>query len=178
MDGLPDFQEQPHLLMIPLIALAAMVYLVLQNRKTPKFIMHKYQRDFLDKFAAAQCLSDASKAFQSIVEQAMDDHAIQKDIFDTFHCVHCGSVNPQEWISKAKGKQPYDLDVSPQVVAFLGRELLVKVEKVGEPPTRQVVPGPKRADPDKAARCCIDWAIKNMDNIDLTTGKFRSKKVK
>ena len=34
-----------------------------------------------------------------------------------------------------------------------------RVVKVGEPPKRQVVPGPMRADKDKAARMCVDWAI-------------------
>ena len=39
--------------------------------------------------------------------------------------------------------------------------VLVEVKKVGEPPVRQVIPdGPKRADSSKAARCCVDWAIK------------------
>merc|ERR1719316_1011826 len=107
--------------MLPLIGIAAMVYLVLQNR-VPKIALHRYQKNFLDQYAAAQCLDDAGKALQSIVEQAMSNPAIQKEIFDTFHCVHCGSVSPAEWIAKARGKQPYSLAVNPQVVAFLGKE--------------------------------------------------------
>ena len=35
------------------------------------------------------------------------------------------------------------------------------MERLGEPPKKQVVPGaPKRADSSKAVRCCVDWAIK------------------
>ena len=37
---------------------------------------------------------------------------------------------------------------------------MVKVEKKGDPPKKQIVEAPLRADKDKAARCCVDWAIK------------------
>merc|ERR1719217_403681 len=120
-------------------------------------------------------LEDAGKALEHIVQQAMSNPAIESEIFDTFHCVHCGSVKPAEWIANAKGKkEPYKLRVNDLVMAFLHQEILVKVEKLGDPPVRQVVDGPKRADADKAARCCVDWAIKNYGA--LADGKFKVKK--
>ena len=60
---------------------------------------------------------------------------------------------------------PVELAVTKLVVSFLSMELLVPVEKLGEPPVRQVVDGPRRADPGKAARCAIDWAIKNYSAL-------------
>ena len=57
-------------------------------------------------------------------------------------------------------KEPYPLALSDKGAAYLAGEVLVKVEKLGEPPKRTVVEGPLRADKDKAARCCVDWAIK------------------
>merc|ERR1711924_58513 len=88
---------------------------------------------------------------------------VRKAVFDDLHCVHCGSLNPADWIKTRKGdKKHYGMQLSEAAVAFLNREHLVKVEKVGEPPKKQVVPGPKRSDASKAVRCCVDWAIKDF----------------
>ena len=52
--------------------------------------------------------------------------SVKAAIFDTFHCVHCGSVSPPEWISARKGtKTPYVLSVSSEAVVFLSSDLLV-----------------------------------------------------
>jgi hypothetical protein len=127
-----------------------------------EFELHAYQKDFLDNLANARGLDGAAAALQEIVDRAMSDDSVRKAIFENFHCVHCGSVSPAQWISARKGKkEAYDLALTRPAVAFLGKAMLVQVEKVGEPPVRQVVPGPLRADANKAARCCIDWAIKN-----------------
>ena len=72
-------------------------------------------------------------------------------------------------------KEPYALAVNESVSNFLASAILVPVEKLGEPPVRQVVPGPKRADPSKAARCAIDWAIPKFDA--LADGKPKVKKI-
>ena len=91
------------------------------------------------------------------------DKKVQAEIYDGFHCVHCGSKNPEPWIKDRKGKkEPYPLAVTEHVAAFLASELLVPVEKLGTPPVRQVVAGPRKAGPSKAARCAIDWAIQEF----------------
>ena len=43
---------------------------------------------------------------------------------------------------------------------------------VGPPgPSKKVQDGPRRADPHKAARCCIDWAIKEYGDEGKGKGK-------
>ena len=50
------------------------------------------------------------------------------------------------------------LPLSAAAASFLEQPMLVKVERLGEPPKKQVVPGaPKHADASKAVRCCVDW---------------------
>ena len=128
--------------------------------------LHGYQKDFLAKMAKAQGLGSDGAALQSIVYQAMSNSSIKSAIFDDFHCVHCGSVTPAEWIKARKGKkEPHALALSGEAVAFLGGALLVPVAKVGEPPKRQIVEGARTADANKAARCCVDWAIKNFGAV-------------
>ena len=62
----------------------------------------------------------------------LSTESVKAAIFDTFHCVHCGSVSPPEWISARKGtKTPFALPVSGEAVAFLSSELLVKVGPPG-----------------------------------------------
>ena len=58
------------------------------------------------------------------------------------------------------GTITYPLAVSAEAVTFLSGELLVPVGPPG--PGKKVQPGPRRSDPHKAARCCIDWAIKEF----------------
>ena len=130
--------------------------------------LHSYQKDFLDTLGKDKSLGafilrgDASSALSWIVRRAMRNPSVRSEIFDTFHCVHCGSVKPPEWISTRKGdKRKHKLKLDPPLQKFLSGELLLPVEKRGTPPARQVIEGPKRADLSKAARCCVDWAIKN-----------------
>jgi hypothetical protein len=40
-----------------------------------------------------------------IVDEAMKDDSVKDGIFGGFHCIHCGSVNPEDWISNRKGKK-------------------------------------------------------------------------
>jgi hypothetical protein len=151
-------------LTVGVVALAAIPLAVWLIRRSAgsKVELHEYQKDFLDSMAEAQGLGGPGPALQVIVDKAMSDDGVQKAIFNDVHCVHCGSVAPPVWIKDRKGKkEPYTLALSAPAVAFLNAELLPRVEKVGEPPKKQVVPGPLRADMHKAARCCIDWAIKN-----------------
>jgi hypothetical protein len=125
------------------------------------FELHGYQADYLKKMAASQGLGSDASALQSIVDKAMASESVEKAIFDTFHCVHCGSVSPAPWIAERKGKKiAYPLAVSAEAVNFLSGELLVPVGPPG--PSKKVQPGARRADPHKAARCCIDWAIKEF----------------
>ena len=121
--------------------------------------LHGYQQDFLQTMAASQGLATPAAALERIVGQAMTDAKIQAAIFDEFHCIHCGSVNPAEWIATRKGdKKPMTLPLSAAAASFLEQPMLVKVERLGEPPKKQVVPGaPKHADASKAVRCCVDW---------------------
>ncbi len=150
----------------------------------PKFELHGYQIDFLDEFARARGLKGAASALQAIVDEASGSETVRAAIFDSFHCVHCGSVSPAEWISSRKGKkEAYALAVTKDAVAFLSKEHLVPVEKRGEPPKRQIVEGPRRADVNKAARCCVDWAIKQYGasadgTIKMGAAKARSKSPK
>jgi hypothetical protein len=168
-------------LIVGAVALAAVplaVWLIRRQAasKVSEVELHAYQKDFLDSMAMALGLGDAAGALQMIVDQAMSDDSIKKAIFDDLHCVHCGSVSPAAWIKEHKGKkEPYPLALSAPAVAFLSAELLPKVEKVGEPPKKQVVPGPLRADLHKAVRCSIDWAIKHYGA--LVDGKIDAKKL-
>ena len=148
--------------------------------------LHAYQYDFLTAMAAAKLptveacakehgVTGAAAALQTIVMQAVQDSVVHGEIYDEFHCVHCGSVTPEPWIKERKGKkEKYPLAVTTSVSTFLAKELLVPVEKLGQPPKRQVVSGPRRADPSKAARVAIDWAIKKYDA--LTDGKPKEPK--
>ena len=96
----------------------------------------------------------------------MSDPATKSAIFDELHCIHCGSVNPAEWIATRKGdKEAVPLALSAPAAAFLEEPSLVKVARVGEPPKKQVVPGPRTSDAGKAARCCVDWAIKEYGAV-------------
>eukprot|EP01043_Picozoa_sp_COSAG02_P068525 COSAG02_NODE_11414_length_1728_cov_215.445058_1_plen_103_part_10 len=72
--------------------------------------LHGYQQDFLQTMAASQGLATPAAALERIVGQAMTDAKIQAAIFDEFHCIHCGSVDPAEWIATRKGdKKPMTL---------------------------------------------------------------------
>ena len=124
--------------------------------------LHGYQADFLVSLGKNLRLRGPSAALQHLVDKIKADKNLITAVFGTFHCVHCGSVKPADWISKRKGdKKPYTFKLSAEALAFLGEKRLVCVEKRGEPKVRQVVEGPLRADTNKATRCCIDWAIKN-----------------
>ena len=64
-----------------------------------------------------------------------------------------GSVKPAEWIATRKGdKEATPLVLTPSAAAFLAEPLLVKVDRVGQPPVKQVVPGPRTSNVGKAAR--------------------------
>ena len=126
------------------------------------FQLHGYQKIFLDKMADAQTLPSHTAALQKIVNMAMAEPEVNAAIFDeTFHCVHCDSQSPPDWIQENKGeKMPYAMELSPEACQFLSGEILLNVGPPG--PDKAVIPGPKHADADKAARCCIDWAIKEF----------------
>jgi hypothetical protein len=166
---------------VAVVLLASVWFFLRGGDKGPDFMLHGYQKDFLEAFAASgtpaveKCkkkygLEGAAAGLQAIAEELIYDATKRSEVFDTFHCVHCGSVKPAEWISTNKGnKAPHALRVSKEVVALLSKPLLVPVEKRGDPPKRQIVEGPKFADHSKAARCCVDWAIKRHGA--LATGK-------
>ena len=164
---------------------AALYYYTNLLAKNFTYELHAYQVDFLQAMAAAKLpavekcakedgVSGAAAALQAIALQAMQDQKVRATMYDTFHCVHCGSKNPAAWIKDRKGtKEPYHLAVTPPVAAFLATALLVPVQKLGEPPVRQVVDGPRHADSSKAARVAIDWAIQAYDA--LLDGKPKAK---
>ena len=52
-----------------------------------------------------------------IVGQAMSDPATKAAIFDAVQCIHCGSVNPAEWIATRKG----DKEAVPLRLSAAGR---------------------------------------------------------
>lgn len=159
VSGLPQLDwstKASVLLMIVLVYMLApfVKSLLLVNTH---FELHGYQADYLKKMARSQGLGSDAAALQSIIDKAMAEDSVKKAIFDTFHCVHCGSKSPAPWINDRKGKTAYPLAVSGPAVAFLSGELLLPVGPPG--PNKKVQAGPRRADPHKAARCCIDWAI-------------------
>ena len=130
-----------------------------QPPQPPSFELHGYQKDYLATLAKANAKDEAG-VLRALVEKAAGSEAVREAIFGTFHCVHCNSVSPAEWINARKGKkEPYELDIGEGAVGFLSQELLLKVGPPG--PKKAVQPGPKRADRDKAARCVIDWAVKH-----------------
>ena len=149
---------------IALIVLLALLAFVLATRGT-KVELHPFQFEFLEKLAPQVGAKDASGALSAIVTRAQDDSKVRSAIFDDFHCIHCGSVKPADWIKTACGKKPYAHQLAPPVKEFLSSTILVPVKKVGEPPKKQVVEGDKRADQSKAARCCVDWAVKNYGAV-------------
>ena len=110
-----------------------------------------------------QSLAGPAAALQKIVNLAMTDPSIKAAIFDeTFHCLHCDSKAPPDWIQNRKGAyMPYALALTPISCAFLGMPMLLPVGPPG--PDKAVIPGEAlRADANKAVRCCIDWAIKEF----------------
>lgn len=154
-----------------LVALLANgAYSEAQINSWPWLQLHGYQKDFLAKMAQAQGLGSDGAALQSIVYQAMSSASIKAAIFDDFHCVHCGSKNPPAWINDRKGHEAVALDISDECVVFLSQTILVAVGPPG--PSKAVKPDePKRADAHKAARCCIDWAIKEYGDAGKAKGK-------
>lgn len=131
--------------------------------------LHGYQRDFLETLGKEH--DGSSGALQAIVDRALTEEAVRNAIFEDLHCIHCGSVSPEPWIAKRKGdKQGVAIILTAAARELLASPVLVTVEKRGEPPTKQVVKdGPKRSDASKAARCAVDWAIK--DSGALKHGK-------
>jgi cytochrome b involved in lipid metabolism len=124
------------------------------------YVLHSYQSDFLASLAAAQGLTSPAAALEGIVSRAMAESGVKAAIFDALQCIHCGSADPADWIDWGCGKQATALVLNAPEAAFLAQPLLLQVERVGEPPAKQLVPGPRSVDASKAARCCIDWAIK------------------
>ena len=161
-DMQPILNQEDALVVAGVFALLLfLVWLQRAVRGPPKLEMHGYQTEFLKNFGKAKN-TDAVGALQFIVDRAMSEPPIKKAIFDDFHCVHCGSVKPAEWVASNKGnKKPARFALSKAALHFLNEPLLVPVGKRGEPPKRQVIEGPRHADASKAARCCVDWAIKN-----------------
>jgi len=145
--------------------LPAAAYFLLSS--VTKYELHGYQVDFLAAFAKFRGASGAAAALQSIVMEAIGDESVRAAMYDGFHCVHCGSKDPAPWIKERKGKkEPYALKLSEQAASFLASELLVPVEKLGQPPVRQVVDGARRSDHNKAARVAIDWAIQKYGAVE------------
>ena len=136
--------------------------------------LHGYQRDFLDTLGKEHASS--SGALQFIIDKALMEDPVREAIFEDFHCIHCGSVSPEPWIAKRKGdKKGVDFMLTSAARELLASPVLVAVEKRGEPPTKQIVKdSPKRSDASKAARCAVDWAIK--DSGALKDGKPKTKK--
>jgi len=110
-----------------MLVLILIVYLKLGS-KSSKIELHAYQNDFLNTMASAQGYSGPGAALQSIIEIAKKNPSIKSEIFDDFHCIHCGSVSPAEWIATRKGtKTPYAIDINAEALTFLGDKNLVKV---------------------------------------------------
>ena len=154
-----------------------------------KLELHAYQKDFLDSLSAFKGLkgvqtgvatwrlgadhsvrfalvTDAGAALSMIIDRAIAEPGVKAAIFDEIQCVHCGSVSPAEWIKARKGsKTPYPLKLNSSAKTFLDGTLITPVEKVGEPPKKVFADKPPKRDASKAARCCVDWAIKNWGAI-------------
>ena len=127
-----------------------------------KYALHGYQIDYLGTLARAKALDSPAAALQHIVDAVMGSDAKRDAAFNAVHCVHCGSVSPAEWIASRKGqKDEHALAISGAAKAFLASEIVATVGKVGAPPKKVIVAEKGlRSDPGKAARVCIDWAIK------------------
>eukprot|EP01052_Picozoa_sp_SAG31_P019882 SAG31_NODE_1468_length_8223_cov_37.850320_10_plen_111_part_00 len=71
------------------------------------FELHGYQLDFLEQSSQAQQLAGgAAAAFERLVGFALKEPAIKAEIYDkTFHCVHCDSKKPPDWIQNNKGEK-------------------------------------------------------------------------
>ena len=142
--------------------------------------MHGYQMDYLTTLATSlpsnfMTKASPSDALTMLVERALNEPQIMSAVFDSFHCNHCGS--PAPWIKERKGKTPQSFHLSRKVRRFLAEPLLLRVEKVGNPPVRKAIyDAPRIADMDKAARCCVDWAIKHYGPLNTTPKPEAQKK--
>lgn len=137
--------------------------------------LHGYQLEFLDMLSEYE--GHPGYALQYLVERAARESRVKAACFDKIHCVHCGSVNPAEWIKTAGigNKQRLEWPLSSRACSLLKSRLILPVEKVGTPPKKQIVDGPRRVDASKAARCVIDWAIGNYDALtDEGQERFRA----
>ena len=137
--------------------------------------LHGYQKDYLGTMAAAQGYGSEAAALQSIVDKAIATPSLAKTLFESgFHCVHCGSKNPPAWIDTRKGKEKCALtgSLTKEALAFLAGAELVKVGPPGPQKALQTRASDekKRKDKDKAARICIDWAIKEHGDYQPTVG--------
>ena len=132
-----------------------------------KIQLHKYQVNFLNNFTVINSLGDGpAPALDAIVKLAAQDKTVYEEMYGDFICIHCGSVNPADWINNFKGeKLPYDMKLDSASVKLLSSAPLKKVEKLGEPPKKQVVDGPTRTDIHKAARVAVDWAIQKFNAL-------------
>ena len=169
-DPAPVFPaDMPYPVIILQVVLAVLA-LVTNGGGGASLEIHGYQKEFLGKMAKAQGMGSEGAALQSIVYGAMSNAAIKSAIFDDFHCVHCGSKNPPDWVKNGMGKTATALDISEECIAFLSQPILVAVGPPG--PKKALQPEkPNRADVNKAARTCIDWAIKEYGDDGKAKGK-------
>ena len=193
-DPAPVFPaDMPYPVIILQVVLAVLA-LVTNGGGGASLEIHGYQKEFLGKMAKAQGMGSEGAALQSIVYGAMSNAAIKSAIFDDFRCVHCGSKNPPDWVKNGMGKtvsrhntgsiwvasfqecqqylcgQATSLDISEECIAFLSQPILVAVGPPG--PKKALQPEkPNRADVNKAARTCIDWAIKEYGDDGKAKGK-------
>jgi len=128
--------------------------------------LHGYQKDFLDSLCAmpgpwgSVDPRGASGALQSIVDLAMSNAKVKADIFGEVQCLHCTSAKPAAWIADNMEKFPHRMLLEPDAAQFLASELLLDAQVFGTKKVKKLVEGPRKADASKAARCCVDWAIK------------------
>merc|ERR1719162_1742494 len=92
-------------LIVGAIIVAAIIWFVMFRGTLIE--MHQYQKDFLDTMVqkGTEGATNSATALAVIVQLAQKSSKVHGEIFDGFHCIHCGSVKPADWIANRKGKK-------------------------------------------------------------------------
>ena len=139
--------------------------------------LRQYQHDYLAANGGSALLEELVNAASTTNKEA---------IFDTFVCAHCGptsKVPGGAWIKGRMGKSTVEYTLTAATATFLASEVLKEVDtgamvggkfvKGGPKDPRMVTGGPNRSDPNKTARCCVDYAIKADPTIELTLHQYQ-----
>jgi hypothetical protein len=115
------------------------------EKKGEPVMLHEYQWSWLAKKASEFKLKGgAGKALRCCINFARSAEADANAIFVKKHCLRCGKSNPRG--RKADPLKPREIKLYAVQSTFLATKVGEKVKNLS-----------------KAARCCVDWAIKEEE---------------